>query len=92
MKFKVAVGENDKLFGTVTTNDISRELDKLGFSVDRRDIHLEEPIKLLGTHKATVRLGDNLEATLRQALTDDGVGDDRHGADFGRHFSGCVRG
>lgn len=68
VKFKVAVGENDKLFGTVTTNDISRELDKLGFSVDRRDIHLEEPIKLLGTHKATVRLGDNLEATLQIAV------------------------
>ena len=49
--FKLNAGENDKLFGTVTTTDISKGLEKLGFSVDRKDIHLEEPIKVLGTHK-----------------------------------------
>lgn len=66
VKFTVQAGDSDKIFGTVTTADISRALDKLGFSVDRRDIHLEEPIKLLGTHKATVRMGDNInEATLQ---------------------------
>lgn len=62
--FKVAAGENDKLFGTVTTTDISKELDKAGHSVDRRDIHLEEPIKLLGQHKAVVRMGEGLEAKI----------------------------
>jgi len=62
--FKVAAGENDKLFGTVTTSDISKELDKTGHSVDRRDIHLEEPIKVLGQHKALVRMGEGLEAKI----------------------------
>src|SRR3954466_16010114 len=38
---KASAGENDKLFGAVTTNDLSNELEKKGFSVDRRDIHLE---------------------------------------------------
>ncbi len=65
VKFKVAAGDSDKLFGTITTTDISKELEKLGHSIDRRDIHLEEPIKLLGTHKAIIRLGDGLEASLQ---------------------------
>src|SRR5437868_6433596 len=66
--FKVAAGENDKLFGTVTTSDISKELDKAGHSVDRRDIHLEEPIKVLGQHKALVRMGEGLEAKILIAV------------------------
>ena len=61
-------GEGDKLFGTVTTNDISKQLEKAGFSVDRRDIHLEEPIKVLGTHKAIIRYADNLEAAIQIAV------------------------
>jgi len=68
VKFKLAAGETDKLFGTVTTTDISRELQSLGFSVDRRDIHLEEPIKILGQHKALVRMGEGLEAKIQIAV------------------------
>lgn len=63
--FKVAAGDSDKLFGTITTTDISRELEKLGFSVDRRDIHLEEPIKILGQHKATINFGDGLHGEIQ---------------------------
>ncbi|MGZ3773739.1 MAG: 50S ribosomal protein L9 [Pseudobdellovibrionaceae bacterium] len=63
--FKMAAGETDKLFGTVTTTDISKELQKMGHSVDRRDIHLEEPIKILGQHKAIVRFSENMEATIQ---------------------------
>jgi large subunit ribosomal protein L9 len=61
---KATAGETDKLFGAVTNNDISNELEGHGFSIDRRDIHLEEPIKMLGQHKAVVRLGEGLEAEL----------------------------
>ncbi len=64
LKFKMAAGETDKLFGTVTTTEISKELQKAGFSVDRRDIHLEEPIKVLGQHKAAVKYGEGLEASI----------------------------
>ncbi|MCM2282159.1 MAG: 50S ribosomal protein L9 [Bdellovibrionaceae bacterium] len=59
---KAAAGESDKLFGTVTTNDLSNEFEKAGFSIDRRDIVLAEPIKMLGQHKAIVKLGEGLEA------------------------------
>ncbi len=66
--FKLNAGENDKLFGTVTTTDISKGLEKLGFSVDRKDIHLEEPIKVLGTHKATIRYAEGLETQIQVAV------------------------
>lgn len=65
LTFKVPAGETDKLFGSVTTSDISRELEAKGFSVDRRDIHLDEQIKILGNHKATIRLGEGLEASVQ---------------------------
>jgi large subunit ribosomal protein L9 len=65
---KATAGETDKLFGAVTNNDISNELEKHGFSIDRRDIVLEEPIKMLGQHKAIVRLGEGLEANLSIAV------------------------
>jgi large subunit ribosomal protein L9 len=61
---KASAGENEKLFGAVTNNDISNVLEKNGFSVDRRDIYLEEPIKMLGQHKAVVKLGEGAEAEL----------------------------
>lgn len=66
--FKLNAGENEKLFGTVTTSDISKALDKMGFSVDKKDIHLEEPIKVLGTHKATIKYAENLEAAIQIAV------------------------
>jgi large subunit ribosomal protein L9 len=65
LNFKLeAAADSEKLFGSVTNMDISKQLETNGYSVDRRDIHLEEPIKLLGQHKAFVRMGDGLEAEL----------------------------
>ena len=65
LNFKLeAAAESEKLFGAVTTMDISKQLEQNGFSVDRRDIHLEEQIKVLGQHKAFVRMGEGLEAEL----------------------------
>jgi large subunit ribosomal protein L9 len=49
-------GENDHLFGSVTTADISAALEKLGYSVERKKIQLDEPIKTLGDYKVAVRL------------------------------------
>lgn len=68
VQFKLNAGENDKLFGTVTTSDISKALEKLGFSVDRKDIHLEESIKVLGTHKATIRYAEGMETEIQVAV------------------------
>ena len=49
-------GENDQLFGSVTAKDIADLLERQGYNIDRRKVHLDEPIKTLGEHKVTVRL------------------------------------
>ncbi|MGH9559030.1 MAG: 50S ribosomal protein L9 [Bryobacteraceae bacterium] len=49
-------GDNDQLFGSVTAGDIAVALEKLGYSIDRRKVQLEEPIKTLGDFKVAVRL------------------------------------
>ena len=49
-------GEADQLFGSVTSKDVAEALEKKGFTIDRRKIQLEEPIKQLGDHKVAVRL------------------------------------
>jgi large subunit ribosomal protein L9 len=49
-------GENDQLFGSVTAADIAAALEKQGFSIDRKKVHLDEPIKTLGDFKAALRL------------------------------------
>ena len=49
-------GENDQLFGSVTAQDIANALEKQGYSIDRKKVHLEEPIKTLGDFQVTLRL------------------------------------
>ena len=56
LTFKQKVGENDHLFGSVTAKDIAEALEKQNFQIDRRKVHLEEPIKTLGEHKVTLKL------------------------------------
>jgi large subunit ribosomal protein L9 len=50
------VGEEDKLFGSVTTKDISDALRNEGYIIDRHDIRLEEPIKQLGIFDIPIKL------------------------------------
>jgi large subunit ribosomal protein L9 len=49
-------GENDQLFGSVTSQDISAALERAGYTIDRRKVNLSEPIKALGDYKVTVKL------------------------------------
>lgn len=62
--FKTNASDADKLFGSITAGDIARELEKEGFSVDRRDVVLDDAIKILGQHKATISFGEGLEAEI----------------------------
>jgi large subunit ribosomal protein L9 len=62
---KAQAGENDKLFGSVTNNDIAIELGKGGFKVERRDIHIEEPIKVLGQYRVKVKITTGVEAEVK---------------------------
>jgi large subunit ribosomal protein L9 len=58
-------GEDDKLFGAVTNRDISDALAAEGITVDRRAIHLEEPIRSIGLFTVPVRLHRDVTASVR---------------------------
>jgi len=59
------VGENDKLFGSVTQSDIADALKKTGLSVEKRMITLEQPIKALGVHTVTVKFDQDVSSTVK---------------------------
>ena len=62
---KRKVGEQDKLFGSVTTLDISDALTAQGIKLERRQIHLAEPIKTLGSFEVEVRLHPEVPAKIK---------------------------
>jgi len=49
-------GENDQLFGSVTAQDIANALEKQGYTIDRKKVQLDEPIKTLGDFQVALRL------------------------------------
>lgn len=65
--FERKVGEHDHLFGSVTSADIAHQLEVKGFNIDRRKVHLEEPLKQLGEFHIPVRL--HREVTAHVAVT-----------------------
>jgi len=56
LNFAQKAGENDHLFGSVTAADIAAQLEKQGYSIDRKKIQLAEPIKQLGDFKVAIKL------------------------------------
>ena len=62
---KAQAGESDKLFGSITSSDIANELKKAGFAVEKRDIHIEEQIKVLGQHRVKVKIATGVEAEIK---------------------------
>jgi len=65
LTFQVKVGEEDKLYGSVTSADIAEEAAKHGFEIDRRKILLEEPIKQLGVYTVGVRLHPEVSTEIK---------------------------
>jgi len=61
----VKVGDNDKLFGSVNANDIADTLKAQKIDLDRRKIHLAEPIRELGVYTVKVKLHPEVEASLK---------------------------
>jgi len=57
-------GEEDKLFGSVTTKDIAEALAKQGVEIDKRKINLEEPIKRLGTYSVQIKVHHDISANV----------------------------
>tara|TARA_B100000700_G_C14419381_1_gene567356 strand:+ start:90 stop:536 length:447 start_codon:yes stop_codon:yes gene_type:complete len=65
LKFEVQVGEDEKLFGSITSQMISDELSEQGYTIDKKEINLEEPIKALGNYKVAIDLGYDLETKVK---------------------------
>ncbi|MBN1906133.1 MAG: 50S ribosomal protein L9 [Deltaproteobacteria bacterium] len=65
-------GDEDKLYGSVTTMDIAESLEKEGISIDRRKIVLERPIKTLGEYEVTIKLHPNVAAKLKVMVAAEG--------------------
>jgi large subunit ribosomal protein L9 len=61
----VQAGEEDKLYGSVTGNDIAKAIGEQGYSVDHRQVVLEEPIKKLGVYTVPVRLHREVEVSIK---------------------------
>jgi large subunit ribosomal protein L9 len=66
-------GEEGRLFGSVTNIQIEKALKAKGLNVDRRKIHLDEPIKLLGDYEIPIRLSADLTVPLKlSVVSEDG--------------------
>jgi large subunit ribosomal protein L9 len=62
-------GDGGHLFGSVTTADISAELANAGFEIDRRKIHLDEPLKSVGEFDVAIRLHREVTAQVKVTVT-----------------------
>ena len=71
LTFERKVGENDHLFGSVTSGDIAQQLEAQGYTVDRRKIALEEPLKQLGEFHVPVKLHREVTAHVKVTIKSD---------------------
>jgi large subunit ribosomal protein L9 len=66
------VGENDALYGSVTSGDVAEFLKGKGIEIDKRKVQLEEPIKKLGEHEVRIKLHPEVTASLKLLVTKEG--------------------
>ena len=62
--FRQAAGEKGRLFGSVTATDIARELQRMGFDVEKKKVVLDEPIKATGRYEVSVKLHPGVKAAV----------------------------
>ncbi|HLU68809.1 MAG TPA: 50S ribosomal protein L9 [Kofleriaceae bacterium] len=73
LQFERLVGEDERMFGSVTSRDLARQLEIAGVEIDARQIVMPEPIKTIGKHEVEVRLGAGTTATLKFWVTAKGA-------------------
>ena len=66
------VGENDVLYGSVTSGDVADFLKSKGIEIDKRKVLLDEPVKHLGEHEIKIRLHPEVQAALKLLVTKEG--------------------
>jgi large subunit ribosomal protein L9 len=72
LTFERKVGEKDHLFGSVTPADIASALEGKGFNVDRRKIHLDDPLKSLGEFHVPIKLHREVTAHVKVTVNREG--------------------
>jgi large subunit ribosomal protein L9 len=65
LTFSARVGEEGKLFGSVTSSDIVQQLEALGHKVEKRQVDLHEPIKALGVYRVPIRLHADVKPEIK---------------------------
>ena len=65
LKFEMKTGEDDRLFGSVTAQMISEAITEKGYTVDKKEIDIPEPIKHIGKYFVHVKLGPELDAKIK---------------------------
>lgn len=65
LTFSARVGDEGKLFGSVTAADIAQQLEAQGYHVEKRQIDLHEPIKALGVYRVPIRLHADVKPEIR---------------------------
>jgi large subunit ribosomal protein L9 len=65
LTFSARVGDEGKLFGSVTATDIAQQLEAQGFHIEKRQIDLHEPIKALGVYRVPIRLHADVKPEVR---------------------------
>ena len=68
VSFKVKTGEKDRVFGSISSKQIKEELDKFGYSIDKKKIKVDEPITTLGHHFVNIELHKEVIAKLEIIL------------------------
>ena len=68
IKFNVKVGKDSKVFGSISTKQISEELKKIGYNIDKKNIKIDIPLTSLGTHIVKINLHKKVEANLKVML------------------------
>ena len=68
VKLSRKVGEQNKLFGSVTSKDIHEQLVGQGYQLERKQIHLPEPLKEVGTHEVEVKLHPEVSAKVKVTI------------------------
>ena len=69
LKFKVKTGKEDQVFGTISTKQISDELKKLGFDIDKKKIKTSTNLDVLGTHLVDIELHKKVKFEIKVILT-----------------------
>jgi len=71
LEFARKSGENDQLFGSVTSGDIAEALEAKGYNIDKRKIALADPIKLVGEYEIPVKLYREVTANIKIVVRKD---------------------